>query len=341
MATLLKEKEGLEKKRTDNVKERKSSTKLFKSIMNPRHKNITRYRQTKDAQKGLFNLTDKKGNMHIEEIKRSVKQVKPINNPRHKNISHHQQTKDAQKGLLNLVDEKEKKATTTMKEMKSKMKQGKSISNPRYKNITHQQQTEEDQMGLLNLADELQHQADEVDEMKQQAMKGNFIISSPNINGKTSIIMSDEELETKGISLYQHMIDLIKLKFGIVIPVGDISSCHRVENGNNVILKIWNRRSDAAYWKLVKAIKKGSTSSVNLIVNFMLTNRRNSLLNHLKKLKEQKKIAKLYVDENGSIYFRIKKKGKNIKATYFKEKKSAFPKTMSNQEIDQAIGKFR
>ena len=98
---------------------------------------------------------------------------------------------------------------------------------------------------------------DELDETRQRNLKGNLIISSSSYGNSKSLIKTDEQLKSEGTSLHGHVLDLVKQKFGVTIPRGDVQACHRLKNENNVILRIWNRSPDAAWWKLVTAIRTG------------------------------------------------------------------------------------
>lgn len=178
---------------------------------------------------------------------------------------------------------------------------------------------------------------DELDETRQRNLKGNLIISSSSYGNSKSLIKTDEQLKSEGTSLHGHVLDLVKQKFGVTIPRGDVQACHRLKNENNVILRIWNRSPDAAWWKLVTAIRTGVNPKTNLFANFQLTDRRNQLCFHLRKLKREKKIAKIATTENGQISFRVKENSDKIKVTYFSAKQGDHPRTLSILDIDTII----
>ena len=147
---------------------------------------------------------------------------------------------------------------------------------------------------------------DELDEVKQRSMKGNLILSSPGNNQLklTTLIKSDTELKANNITFVGHIIDLIRQKYDVIIPEHDIQACHRLPNGS-VIIRIWNRRPGSAWDALMTAIKTGAGDrSLNVFLNFHLTNRRNKIMYELRQLKKKKMIAKYYSDENGCLSFK-------------------------------------
>jgi hypothetical protein len=197
-----------------------------------------------------------------------------------------------------------------------------------------------DQRGLEvhELSQIVTQQRDEVDDIRQRGMKGNLLISSSNTGPKKSLIKNDEELKNDGLTLHGHILDLIKDKFQVVIPKSDVQACHRLKGDNRVILRIWNRAPGSAWAKICNAIFSGVGATINLYANFQLTDRRNELSFHLRKLKKVKKIAKMYTTENGQLAFKMQENGEKIKVTYASSRSGAPPKTLSIQEIDQIIG---
>jgi hypothetical protein len=201
------------------------------------------------------------------------------------------------------------------------------------KNQVDQRGLEVEELSLV-----VSQQKDEVDDIRQRGMKGNLLISSSNIGNKKSIIKSDDELKRDGSTLHGHILDLMKDKFQVVIPKGDVQACHRLKGDNRVILRIWNRAPGSAWSKICNAIFSGVGASTNLYANFQLTDRRNEISFHLRKLKKLGKISKMYTTENGQLAFKIHEKGEKIKVTYAASKSGAPPKTFSVQEINQIVG---
>ena len=69
---------------------------------------------------------------------------------------------------------------------------------------------------------------DEADENKQRSMKGNFIVTSQERNGKVCLIKTDKQLEEERLPLVNQIIELVKDKLDIDLPIQDIESCHRL-----------------------------------------------------------------------------------------------------------------
>ena len=122
------------------------------------------------------------------------------------------------------------------------------------------------------LENELREQGDELDETRQRSLKGNLILSSPSIPSKSvvSLIKSDKQLEEDKELLSDHILGLVKEKYAVDVPHGDVQALHRLPNGN-IILRLWNRKPDSAWSKLVSGIRSGKNKGYNLFANFHLT----------------------------------------------------------------------
>lgn len=159
-------------------------------------------------------------------------------------------------------------------------------------------------------------QAAQMDDVKQRQLKGNFLLTSKKTDDKESVILTDEILSSKSVKLESHVNELLKAKYNIEIPIEDIQACHRLKSKDTILLKIWNRRSDSAYWKLIDAMKSGGVNkNINFYVNHQLTPERNQLVYNVRKLKETKVIDKYYINENGNVYIKVKPDGRKIKVT--------------------------
>jgi hypothetical protein len=177
---------------------------------------------------------------------------------------------------------------------------------------------------------------DDCDETKQRGLKGNLILVSSPSHNKSSLIKPMDCLDAEGTSLLDHVTDLIKLKFGVILPHTDIQACHHLPN-NKIILRIWNRVPGSAWSKLIDEIKKGSNPSINFYANFQLTTRRNSLLHQLRCLKRDQKIAKLYSTENGSLFFKLRTEDNKTKITFASKGKEDVPRTLTLEELNKLI----
>jgi len=120
--------------------------------------------------------------------------------------------------------------------------------------------------------------------------------------------------------------------------------------GVNYVLMMWDRfppspsklrnklRTRLTLLHLTDAIKSGMNSSLNLFANFQLTNRRNELSYHLRKLKKEKKVAKIYTNENGQLSYRVQEQSEKIKVTYVPDTPNGIPRTLSIQDVNTIVG---
>lgn len=172
-------------------------------------------------------------------------------------------------------------------------------------------------LGVVSkLEKRIQIQEDEQDEARQRSLKGNLILTNPAVNGKVSLIKTENQLKEESESLTDHIIHLVKNKYDVSLPEADIQALHHLPNGS-VVMRVWNRRPGSAWYKLLDAIKSGKNQEYNFYANFHLTRRRNSLLYEIRTLKKAGKIHKFFTDENGAISFKTDAKGVKHRVTYF------------------------
>ena len=126
---------------------------------------------------------------------------------------------------------------------------------------------------------------DDLDDSRQQNLKGSFDITSRAYEDKVCKIKSDEDLGNE--SLLSHVSSLILEKLGVVLPEGDVSSCHRMFNGS-VVLRVWSCKIGSSYDKMVESIKSGKNHDVNVFFNFQLTRKRQNLLYEVRQHKKSK-----------------------------------------------------
>ena len=190
---------------------------------------------------------------------------------------------------------------------------------------------------MKELQEEVRYQGDEIDEVKQRSMKGNLILSSPSgQQGKSSIIKPLDQLNKESSTVTKHVTDLLKLKYNVDIPANDIQACHHLPN-KSIVVRIWNRAPGSAWNRLVEEVKKGGKKEINVYANFQLTNKRNNIMYHLRTLKKEGKINKLYSNENGQISFKVKEQSSKVKVTYFSVNKLDLPKTLTISEINSYV----
>ena len=186
----------------------------------------------------------------------------------------------------------------------------------------------------------LELQEDQLDELKQRYRKGNIIISSPDIPGRKikSLIRKEDDLRKNNISLIEHISNLIQTKYGVQIREEELVACHRLQNSTSVILKFGIRTENSAWSKLVQAIKSRPRSNINLFANFQLTARRSELMFQVRQLKKEKKIDRMYSDENGVISIRFKENGPKHRLTYQESRGNQAPgRTYSKDELLQLV----
>ena len=158
---------------------------------------------------------------------------------------------------------------------------------------------------------------DENDETKQRSLKGNLIVSSisyDKVDSKPCLIKTIDQLNQDKTDLTTHAVDLVKEKFGVDLPKTDIQAVHHLpsalkkgqKRNEAFILRIWNRTPGSAWSQMTDKIKSGQSTDLNVYFNFQLTQRRASLLQHVRDLQKNKKISKFYSDENGRINIKVK-----------------------------------
>ena len=195
----------------------------------------------------------------------------------------------------------------------------------------------------INLEFERRVRANEdyTDEVHQRSLKGNIILTSRNRANIPSLIKPPEQLAKEKISITKHATELLSKKYGVDLPESDIQAIHyltpEVKGGkkqyNNILIKVWNRKEGSAWSSLVENIKKGGAKDVNAFGNFQLTSRRNTILYNLRKLRAEKKIAKIFTNENGQIFYKEKEDSAKIKLTFATSKEEEIPRTISGNEL--------
>ena len=189
----------------------------------------------------------------------------------------------------------------------------------------------------------VREQGDHLDEIHQRGMKGNLMISSPTNGGKSSLLKTPQQLEKEGMSVTDHVRDLIRRKYKVDVPVADIQACHHVPSRGkgkgaaveyrSVVLRIWNRTQGSAWSTLLDGIMRGGEKEVNIYANFQLTKQRSELLYQLRKLKSEKKIFKFFSNENGQLCYRKSDQSEKVKVTFVSLAKNSNPITLSVSEL--------
>jgi hypothetical protein len=134
-----------------------------------------------------------------------------------------------------------------------------------------------------------------------------------------------------------HTLNLIHSKYGVSVPPQDIQALHKLPN-STILIRVWNRKEGSAWSKLINAIKTGGNRSMNVYLNFQLTQRRSNLAYQLRQFKKNNQISKFYTDENGAISFKVKEKDSKMKITYYRRKDSeTSEKTLTAEELVRLV----
>ena len=137
------------------------------------------------------------------------------------------------------------------------------------------------------------------DALVQKRKVGTIILQS-NRRGKNPMLKQEKEVKEE--ELGAHASYLIKEKTGVTISADEISKLHFVPGGGlKVRFKEVHRGSK--FQEVVAAIKRPSAEQrdLNLFANFELTKTRSSLLFEVRKAKKENRLAKYFVDFDGTI----------------------------------------
>lgn len=202
---------------------------------------------------------------------------------------------------------------------------------------------EEHERRLDEVESRVREQGDHLDEIHQRGLKGNLIISSPVTGGKASLLKSPQQLEKEGVSVTDHVRDLIRRKYKVDVPMTDIQACHHLPSRGkgkgapmeykSVVLRIWNRTQGSAWSTLLDGIMRGGEKEVNIYANFQLTRQRSELLFHLRKLKSEKKLFKFFSNESGQLFYKKSEQSEKVKVTFVSISKNSNPITLSVSEL--------
>jgi len=144
---------------------------------------------------------------------------------------------------------------------------------------------------------------DEIDHLKQKNLKGKVIITSKSQYGEC-LIKTDIQLQQENMSLAEHVVELVKLKYNQVITKEDIASCFRLKKGG-VLVKFTKKGKGSQFHTLSSKIKSSQGANIILYLNFMMTARRGELLFQIRNLKKEGRIKKFYSDEEGNISIKL------------------------------------
>jgi len=143
-------------------------------------------------------------------------------------------------------------------------------------------------------------------------MKGNLILSGVAGKNKPSLIKPQEQLKQEKVTTYA--CQLIKTKYNVVVPENDIQACHY----------LLNTLGSPHDWD-----QEGGKKEVGLYANFQFTNKRNSLMHHLRSMKKEGKISKLFSNENGQLGLKVSDTSEKKVISFVPDQKYGIPKTQS------------
>ena len=152
---------------------------------------------------------------------------------------------------------------------------------------------------VSKLEEEVKDLESDKDALVQKRKVGTIILQS-NRKGKNPMVKQEKEVKEE--ELATHASYLIKEKTGVTISADEISKLHYVPGGGlKVRFKEVHRGSK--FQEVVAAIKKPSAAQrdLNLFANFELTKTRSSLLYEVRKAKKENRLAKYFVDFDGTI----------------------------------------
>ena len=149
--------------------------------------------------------------------------------------------------------------------------------------VDQQDKLREHKVRIDDLQKQSRAQCDLLHEIQQRSMKGNLIISEVAGKNKASLIKPQEK-----VTITTYACQFIKTKYNVVVTENDIQACHYLPK-NTILVRFWNRKEGTPWDHLTTEIKKGGKKVVNLYANFQLTNKRNSLIYHLRSIKKERR----------------------------------------------------
>ena len=174
---------------------------------------------------------------------------------------------------------------------------------------------------------------DYLDDLDQRSLLGKIAINVQDPDMKKRIGI----LETGDYNSFDFrlLITEVNRRYGIHIdPNEDIKDARRVSRAGTIVLTFFDLKPGSKYFDLVSAIKtKGSNSKgQKLYANFVLTNRRNSLLYEIRKAFKAGKLEKYFSDYDGSLVIVKKGSTNKIRVTSQATKANDYVLTTLNKE---------
>ena len=149
--------------------------------------------------------------------------------------------------------------------------------------------------------------ADLVDDLDQRSLLGKISINiqDPELKKKIGI------LDTGDYSSFNYnlLVTEVNKRYHLSIDADrDLKDIRRISRAGTVVLTFYDLKPGSKYSDLVSAIKtKGNNAKGQVLyANFVLTNRRNSLLYEIRKAHKDGKVEKYYSDYDGSLVVVLK-----------------------------------
>ena len=148
---------------------------------------------------------------------------------------------------------------------------------------------------------------DHLDDLEQKSLLGKIAINvmDPELKKRIGILETGDYNDFN----YDLLVTEVNKRYKTSIDSGnDLEDIRRVSRAGTVVLTFYDHKPGSKFFDLVSAIKtKGNNAKgQNLYANFVLTNRRNSLLYEVRKAHKDGKVEKYYSDYDGSLVVVLK-----------------------------------
>ena len=154
---------------------------------------------------------------------------------------------------------------------------------------------------------ESRRNADLLDDLDQRSLLGKIAINiqDPELKKKIGILETGDYASFN----YDMLVTEVNKRYHTSIDArSDLQDIRRVSRSGTVVLTFFDHKPGSKYFDLVSAIKtKGNNAKGQVLyANFVLTNRRNSLLYEVRKAHKDGKVEKYYSDYDGSLVVVLK-----------------------------------
>ena len=149
--------------------------------------------------------------------------------------------------------------------------------------------------------------ADHIDDLEQKSLLGKIAINiqDPEMKKKIGILETGDYTNFN----YDLLVTEVNKHYKTSIDARqDLQDIRRISRAGTVVLTFYDHKPGSKYSDLLSSIKtKGNNAKgQSLYANFVLTNRRNSLLYEIRKAHKDGKVEKYYSDYDGSLVVVLK-----------------------------------